>query len=179
MRVKDSQKGFTLIEILVAMAVSGMLLSGLVIAIFQTFGITSRSSTQITALENIKNAAYRISNDVRMAATANLTGGDLVLFWTSWYTWNEDTQQYELNPVDYRCEYTLSGTNLERIYDPDTSVAGNEVTTTVGRYISDIQFSRQGEIILVTITASPEGRPETAEQKTYHMYLQPKENPVQ
>lgn len=48
--MKNSQKGFTLIEILVAMLVGGMLLSGLVIAIFQTLGITLRSSTQITAL---------------------------------------------------------------------------------------------------------------------------------
>ena len=55
MKVKNSQKGFTFIEILVVMAVGGILLGGLVTAIFQTSGITMQTSTQITALEDIKN----------------------------------------------------------------------------------------------------------------------------
>lgn len=166
MKVKNSQKGFTLVEMLVVMAVGGMLLSGIVTAIFQTVNITAGSSTQITALENIRNSAYWLSKDVRMAASANLTDG-LVLEWTSWYDENG-----ELNPTYHQCEYTPSGTNLERTYDDGDP-------RTVGRYISDIGFSLQDQIILVTITASPEGKSETAEQKTYHMYLQPKEEPVQ
>ncbi|MFB0559404.1 MAG: type II secretion system protein J [Dehalococcoidales bacterium] len=171
-KVKNSQKGFTLVEILVVMAVSGVLLVGIVVAIFQTVRVTTGSSTQITALENIKSCAYAINKDVRMAATANLSDGAppvdyLILDWRSWYDENG-----ELSPVDHHCKYYLSGGELQRNYD-DTDIR------TVARYISDIQFSFQDPIILVTITASPEGKPETAEQETYHMYLQPKEEPVQ
>lgn len=171
-KMKNGQRGFTLIEILVAMAVGGMLLSGLVVAIFQTFGVTLSSSTQITALENIKNAAYWITKDVRMAATTNLADGgnstnSLILDWTNWYDENG-----ELNPVDHHCEYTVSGTDVVRNYDYGVDIR------TVGRYISNIQFSRQGQIIFATITTFLEGKPETAEQMTYHLYLQPKEEPV-
>ena len=98
MKVRSSQKGFTFVEILAVMAVGGLLLSGIIIAIFQTTGITAESSTQITALEDIKNVAYWVSKDVKMAATTNLIAGatpvhmnnnyNLVLDWTIWYDAN-------------------------------------------------------------------------------------------
>lgn len=173
--MKNSQKGFTLIEILVAMLVGGMLLSGLVIAIFQTLGITLRSSTQITALEEVRNVAYWVSKDVRMTQTTSLVEGadpddGVDLRWTSWYDDNG-----KLSPVDYHSEFKLVGGGFER----ELKKGGVSIDiTTKGKYISKIELSRQGSIIFVTITSSPEGRPETAEKKTYHMYLQPKEDPV-
>ncbi|GAI12155.1 unnamed protein product, partial [marine sediment metagenome] len=101
MKVKNSQKGFTLVEILAVLAVGGILLVGIVIAIFQTTAITAESSTQITALEDIKKVASRVSKDIRMAATTNLEDGgpvldSLTLDWTSWYDENG-----ELNPVPH------------------------------------------------------------------------------
>lgn len=59
---------------------------------------------------------------------------------------------------------------VQRNYDGSIS--------TIGKYIASVQFSRQGSIIVVGITASPEGRTETAEQSTYYVYLQSKETPV-
>jgi len=172
MKVRNSQKGFVLVEVLVAIAVGGMVLGGIVSAIFQTTNITTRTPPQVTALEDIKYATYWISKDVRMAATTNLVDGappvnNLVLDWTSWY---DDNGQ--LSAVSHHCEYALSGRQLCRTYDSDPLRA-------VGRYVSNIEFSRQGQIILITITSSPDGKAETAEKQTYHMYLQPKENPVQ
>ena len=175
MRLKNRQKGFTLVEVLLVVGVGALVLSGLVPATFQTIKVTTASNTKITALEDIKNIPYRISKDVRMAATTNLVAefptvyDSLVLDWTSWY--DEDG---ELNPIDRQCEYTLSGGKVQRYYDPDTSIADNEITTTAGKYISDIEFSLQGDIITVTITTSPEGKAETEVQESYYMYLQPK-----
>ena len=168
MKLKGNQKGFTLIEVVASMAVGGMLLSILVSSTSQTINVTSDSEPQITALEDIKNAARWIIGDVHMAYGTNLVDeyptvyNQLILDWTSWF---------DIDPVDHHCEYTLSGTEVVRNYD------GN--ITTFGRYISDIEFSREGNIITVTITSSPEGKVETAEQKTYRMYLQPKEEAVQ
>jgi len=166
MRVKNSQKGFTLIEILVAMLVGGMLLSGLVVAIFQTFGITSRSSTQITALEEVRNVAYWISKDVRMTDNTSLVYGieedGVDLRWTSWYDSDPLSPTYQqLIPVDYHSEFKLVGGGVER--ELKKRKRGEEEwesdITTKGKYISDIEFSFQGSIIVVTITSSPEGRP--------------------
>jgi len=176
MKVKNSQKGFTLVEILVAMAVEAMLLSGIVTAIFQTTEITIQSSAQITALEDIKNVARHITTDVRMAQATNLLDGappvnSLVLDWVGWYDDNG-----ELSPVDYHCEYSLCGGRVQREYKK----GGVETDiTTIGQHISDIDFSRQSRIVIVTIASSPRGNVETAEQRTYHICLQQMADPVQ
>lgn len=169
MRFKKSQKGFTLLEILVVLGVGGILMIGIVIAIFQTTAITAESSTQITALEDIKKVAFWVSRDIRMASTTNLEDG-LTLDWTSWYDENG-----EFNPVPHSISYPPpSGGTLQRNYDD-----GNlDLITTVGRYISNIEFSLEGNIITMTITSSPESNAETAEQRTYQFYLQPKEDLV-
>jgi len=46
-------------------------------------------------------------------------------------------------------------------------------TTTCGRYVAGIGFSRDGYLLAVTITSSPEGRSETEEQKTYQINMHP------
>jgi prepilin-type N-terminal cleavage/methylation domain-containing protein len=173
--MRKSQKGFTLIEILVVTAVGGILLIGLVTAIFHTLGVTMQSNTKIIALEGIKQVAHPIATDVRMAQTTDLVDGaepqtSVDLFWTSWYDDNG-----ELSPVDYHSEFKLIGEEVQR----ELKKNGVSIeTTTLGKYISNIEFSRQEQIIFVSITSSPESRSDTAEKKTYHMYLQPKEDPV-
>ncbi|GAH60415.1 unnamed protein product [marine sediment metagenome] len=164
--MKKSQKGFTLLEILLFLAMGGILLVGIVAAILQTTAITVESSTQITALEDIREVAARVSKDIRMAATTNLEDG-LTLYWTSWY---DENGELNVPPVPHFISYTPpSGGTLQRNYDG--------ALTTVGSYISDIEFSQEGNIITVTITSSPRNA-ETAEQRTYQYYLQPKEDIV-
>ncbi len=173
--MKKSQKGFTLLEILLVLAVGGLLLVGVVNAIFQTTTITVERSTQITALEDIREVAAQVSKDirmVRMAATTNLEDNgpvvdSLTLGWTNLY---DENGELNVPPVgEHSISYTSpSGGTLQRNYDGGP-------TTTVGSYISDIGFSQEGDIITVTITSSPRGNAETAEQRTYQFYLQSKE----
>ncbi|MBA7712124.1 hypothetical protein ES703_121094 [subsurface metagenome] len=179
--MKKSQKGFTLLEILLVLAVGGILLVGIITTILQTTAITVESRTQITALEDIKKVAFRVSKDIRMAATTNLEDGgpvvdSLTLDWASWYDENGEPLNYdengEITPVPHSISYTPpSGGELQRNYDG--------ALTTVGSYISNIKFSLKDNIITVTITSSPTGNAETAEQRTYQFYLQPKEDLVQ
>jgi len=173
MKAKKSQKGFTLLEILLVLAVGGILMVGVIVAIFQTAAITAESSTQITALEDIKKVASRVSKDIRVAATTDLEDDgsvldSLTLDWTSWYDENG-----ELNPVPHSISYPPpSGGTLQRNYDD------GDLITTVGSYISNIEFSLKGNIITMAITSSPRGNAETAEQRTYQFYLQLKEDLV-
>ncbi len=267
MKLKNGQKGFTMVEILAVMAISGILLTGLVVAIFQVFGTTRQNSVPLTALENVKNSAYRLSQDVRKASTTNLVDGgpavsNLTLDWTIWYATDDNTYDANGNLIPkgnlipsgqyHRCEYSLSGVKLQRKYGilrtadsgtintlTDNALAQADdywngfwleivnttdglapkgeirqvtdfvattdtlhttpsnfsaaigagdtymlyKTTNISNYISSIQFSRQGSTadytITVTVTASPEGKPATAEQKTYYLYLKSKVGAVQ
>lgn len=202
MKLARGQRGFTLVELLIAMAVSAIILAVLVPVTLQTNRVAVSSSTQISALEDIKTVARPIIPDVRMAQTTKwyddtpelflLQDGDppvdnLVLEWSTWY--DETYEPPRISEVRYHCEYTLlqAEGKVQRQYweDYDETNPGNPTsTTTFGRYISDIEFSRYDVLegssyIQVVITSSPEDRVETEEQKTYYINLRPMEDPVQ
>lgn len=189
---RSSQKGFTLVEVLVAMTIGVVILTGVVGAIIQSTRLTRQHSAVLTALENIKAAGYRVVQDVKQANTTNLVDGspavnNLTLDWTIWY----DTSGNFLTYGEYhRCKYYLVGTELRRQHGtyrpsatptlpiPDGSFTW-EADRAVARSIASAGFSRQGTIIKATINSSPEGRAETAEERTFYIYLQPKASLVQ
>jgi prepilin-type N-terminal cleavage/methylation domain-containing protein len=184
MKLARSQKGFTLIEVLAATAISGLLLAVAVSITFQTTNVTMHSSADITAFEDIKRVAHPIVPDLRMAQETDLQDGadpvdHLALDWTSWYD-----DEGELSPVDYHCEYALvAGENkVERKYwaDYDDQSPGDPTSTSsIGKYISGIEFSREGYLVKVVISSSPEDRPETEEHLTYQLSMREMEDPVQ
>ena len=181
MKLVGDRRGLTLIDLLLATAISVILLGGLVTATLRGFQVTSQSRTQITAVEDIQNAARPIAPDVQMAQQTNLVEdaipvGQLILDWSSWL---DESGQLSQDPVPYHSEYTLLETEgqVQRKYWKDYQ-AGNPptTTTTFGRHISNIGFSRHttasGDYyIRVTIASSPEGRAETAECLTYQISL--------
>ena len=168
-----------MIELLIALAISGVLLGVLVPVTLQTNRVAVSSSTQISALEDIKTVARPIIPDVRMAQTtvpaAGTVANSLTLDWTNWYD--------NLSPVDYHCVYTFleAEGKVKRSYWEDYGGPNEQLsTTTFGRHISGIEFSRHrvpegSSYIQVVITSSPEDRAETEEQMTYYINLRPME----
>jgi len=200
MKAKNNQKGFTLIEMLVMLAMGGMILTGIIVAIFQATEITAESRTKITALENIKIISNQLSKDIRTSSGTTLADGAegesvLGLTWTTWY---DETDELISYGIDHYSEYTLlgdEGTIQLQYWEWECNPADHEEgycdleswwestspinTTTIGQYISNIEFSRDGSIITTAITSSPEGKAETAETRTYNFYLRLKEDLVQ
>ena len=151
------QKGFTFVELLVAMGVGGILLTGIVLAAFQVSWSSTRSSDQIVALADIDYAALWLKRDLQMAQSTDLADeappqSSVTLSWTDYTSWaTEETR-------DHTASYALSGTELRRTYDGTDQV--------IGRQISYIGFSRSGTAVKCVITATgPEvsQREETAE----------------
>ena len=181
MKPVRSQQGFTLVELLMAVAISVVLLGVLVSSILQTTRVTTHSSTKITAMEDIKGVARPITPDVRMAQTTvpatGTVANSLTLDWTSWYDNSSDPP--ELTPVDYHCVYTFleAEGKVKRSCWEDWQGPNEQLSTaTFGRYISGIEFSRHDipegtSYIQVVITSSPENRAETEEQMTYYINL--------
>ena len=121
-----------------------------------------------------------------MASTSNLKDlgpvvDSLTLGWTKWYDetgelicyYDNDGKLVSIGDPHFVSYTPPSGGELQRNYD-------SVPPTTVGSYISNIEFSQEGniitggKIITVAITSSPRGNAETAEQRTYQFYLQPK-----
>ncbi len=149
-----NQKGFTLIEILVAMAVGGMIMAVALLSIYQIVWGSARSNDQVTALTDVNYAALWLKYDLQMAQSTNLTDGappqsSVRLRWADNTGWTAE------NASAHSSTYTLSGTELLRTYDGNVKI--------IGRYIASIGFTLDGGVITVDITAAGPGILERAE----------------
>ncbi len=145
------QRGFTLVELLISTAITGILVGVLGTAIFQTVNVAEYGSDRLIAMHELQNAAHWVSLDVQMADSA--TGGNELVLTIS--------DNSSIN-------YAVTGTVLQR-------TAGGPPMT-LAQNITSANFSVENQIITMTITSSPEGRWNVSEQATYQVYLRPTEN---
>jgi prepilin-type N-terminal cleavage/methylation domain-containing protein len=160
MRRQDSQKGATLLELVVGMAIFGMIAIGTVTLLNNEVTGTAAARASVTTSDQIRGAARWLCQDGSMAESTNLVDGaqpvdNLALSWV---------ERYECINLPHTCSYTLSGDELRRDYDG--------TVTTVAQYISGIKFSQTGDVLIVSISCTPPwiGQNQIIE-KTYRIYL--------
>ena len=160
MKWQGSQKGTTLLELMVGLAIVGMIGIGVVGLLNHEWKSTAATRASVTIALEIKNAARWISQDVIMAESTNLIEvaqpeDHLALAWI---------ERYDFLNIPHSCEYYLYGTDLNRDYDG--------TVTTVARHISEINFSQDGNLLTVSISCTPPwfGQNQTV-AKTYRICL--------
>ena len=172
--MKLAEKGYTLVELLVAITIMAMATAAAGEGIFQTLRNTERNSNHMTAVLALQNSNQRISQDVQMAqsvTTDNLTPPDfLVLSWIGRSSGNE-----------YQVTYTLEdipGSTLKELRR-NQSVNGSDNTTfVVAQYIDSdpekTSCNLTGGIISLTITANVgSGATMESETRTYQIVQRP------
>jgi prepilin-type N-terminal cleavage/methylation domain-containing protein len=88
--INKNQKGFTLVELMIAIAISSVITGGITMTIFQVIIGSARTNNHMIAVRQAQNAGYWVSHDGQMAQSINigsdpLGGGfPLVLTWTDW-----------------------------------------------------------------------------------------------
>ena len=144
------QRGFTLVELVIAVAITGLIVSFLSTASYQIITVTEYGNDKMTAMHELQNAAHWVCLDGQMANTAS-GGNELVL------TLNDDLL----------ITYTVNGTELRRM-------AGDSQMT-LARNITSANFSVENRIITMTITSDLGGRWDVSENGTYKVCLRPLE----
>ena len=140
------ERGFTLIEILVAMAIGGLLVPVVVSGIFTITRGTQQLNTSLVIMQDIDGASAWINRDLSQALTTDLAAepapavNHMRVDWTDLTGWATEGSE------DHYAEYTLSGTDLVRDFDGTTQI--------VARRISDIAFSRVDNFITVAISST-------------------------
>jgi len=121
--IHKQQKGFTALELLVALLIGALVAGGITAAIFQVVLGSARTNNHMTAVRQVQSAGYWISHDAQMAQTVVLARDDdgfpLTLSWKDW------------DGTANTITYTIEDGDLKR-----THVAGSQTTETiVSRFI--------------------------------------------
>jgi prepilin-type N-terminal cleavage/methylation domain-containing protein len=172
--MKPGEKGFTLIELTVTVAIVALIAAGANMSIFQVLKGTERSNDHMTAVNQVQNAGYWVSRDTQMAENVtvdNLTPpAFLVLAWTE-----EDTG------VGHQVTYTLEampGSGLKRLIRNHSIDGGAANTALVAQYIDPDPGMTKCQFIngtlTLTVTASISSRSQTkTETRVYKIAPRP------
>jgi prepilin-type N-terminal cleavage/methylation domain-containing protein len=138
---RKSASGFTLIELVMALAVSGILMSAVSATLYQVFTNNQKNTAHMLAVKQVENAVHFMVRDAEMAQrikTTSLDPGEVLeLSWTDWdavetvvtYSWNSTSHTLSRN-------HSLEGT-----------------TTTVAYAVDPIpQFTIEDQKLLINIT---------------------------
>ena len=144
------EKGFSLIELLLALAIGGVVLAGASLSIYSVLIPTVRGTGQVTALADVSGAALAIKNDLLMAQSTDLTDG--VPANSVNVTWFNFTSSFGTSfMTDHFASYTLSGRQLQRTYDGNVSIVGRNVVSIRFTQVTDVT---QGVKSVTVVVAS-------------------------
>ena len=142
------ERGFSLVEMMVAIGITGVISGVLGVVVQQTVTVPERGNDQVAAIHSLQNATHWVSLDGQTARTA-VGGASLTL----------------TLPDNSTIEYVLYGDELRRIYGSSNR--------TIAREISDADFSVNGRVITMELTAAPEGRLGVSENMTCQVNMRP------
>ena len=142
------ERGYTLVETLIAIAITGFIVTVLGLSVQQIVTVPEQGDDHVDALHAIQNAAHWVSLDGQTAKSA-IGGSSLNM----------------TLPDNSIVLYTLSGSSLSRTC--------KGVNRKIAEDISSVNFTIQGHLITMSITAAPNSRWAISENQTYQIYMRP------
>ena len=161
--INSNQKGFTLIEMLIAVAIAGIIGAAATMAVHQVITIPTISNDHNIAINQVRNAVHWISRDAVAAQTVNATLSNPKFLELTRTDWDDD----ELHTTTYSFESMPDGlNNLKR---SETDNTGTK-TITIAQYIeskatgiTECSWDAINGVLTVTITATVNDITETRE----------------
>jgi prepilin-type N-terminal cleavage/methylation domain-containing protein len=183
--VKSNQRGFTLIELIIAIAIVAFVTGGVVTALFQVFNVNKLNSDHLAATRQVQNAGFWISQVSQMAPIV-LTDDDigtveneiLILSWAGWGYDIGDDRGTDYVEIGYYYDAATSEIWRNEVKTTNTyNDAGQLIDTTissslfhVAQFITSATTTLSGSQIGVTIVAEVA---DASEQRTYEVSPRP------
>lgn len=160
MKVRRGEAGFTLVELLVASAITALVVSLLSAATFQFLKVTDRGHDRLSVLRDHRTAFQWLNRDAQMAVSELATVGpsSVTLQWTD-----------VVSGTTYQSSYAQSGDELVRTL----TVNGAPSSQTVARNLAPSGFSasKSGDLLTVSITSAKDGVTQTRTETIYMRVL--------
>lgn len=138
---RGDQRGQALLEVLVSVAIMGLIAAPLGATVTQAFQATDVGAQEAAVVADLQSAVTWLGRDIPPANSMSLPdGGPAQASLT--LTWKD---RYGDANVTHQAAYALVDTELRRTRDG--------VTHTVARNVTGVSFLRSGALVTVTITS--------------------------
>jgi prepilin-type N-terminal cleavage/methylation domain-containing protein len=123
----DKETGFTLIEILIAVVITGILAMGIASVIPQIYKVDYICNSKIVAVKQVENAIHYINRDIQQAQKIETNGTG---YWIrlTWVSWDDNIKTQIIYNVD-------NNQNLVRQQSLTQNESTNTTTFDVARFI--------------------------------------------
>jgi prepilin-type N-terminal cleavage/methylation domain-containing protein len=156
--LNKNQKGFTLVELLVALVIAATIGSGVSLATYQVFNVNSLTSSRMVAVKQVERGVDSIRKDVAMNQSLPGEGNfnPLVLNWIEW------------DATTHRVAYSIIGGKLTR---QEYINSGYPTTTVVANYIDSTKTSWKYDSggFSFTLTCTVPGFKPATESRTFQI----------
>lgn len=159
------QGGFTLIEILLALGIAGIITPVLISMLFQISFGTIEINRDFVVQSDIDTASNLFSLDLSQAQTTDVVDGadpvsSMLVGWVDETGYEMLKEGYVVGDEVHCVRYSLSPTDptfLLRNYDGAGYCSDPDAGMIVARHVAAIWFSRVGDFITVKITSTYDG----------------------
>jgi prepilin-type N-terminal cleavage/methylation domain-containing protein len=163
------QPAFTLVELVVAVAISGIMIAGITTAIVQSITVSAANKTRMEAIKQVENAIHWIERDVQMASSKSISPNNSTV--TSfplslrWPDFSDDST--------HAVSYTIVNGILQRnevITDMDGHVISNSSTRIASNVITgNCNYIFDGSILELNIKVDVNGYKPATELRTLYV----------
>jgi prepilin-type N-terminal cleavage/methylation domain-containing protein len=167
-----ARKGFTLLELLLAITITAVIGSAITMSISQLFSVNAADEGRMDAVKQVENALHYINRDAQMASTIAPTGNDfpLVLTWNEW-----DVAANSLSGPLHTVTYSINAANqLKREEQIGAAPATSLFIADHISVVSDCSINADiPPVLTVNLTASIGGFRPVSEARTLEVRSRP------